>query len=141
MSTAHTGEDNGAYARPCQGEAEGVASDSWFFLCSVLYIDGEKQEEPGARQKTRRQLVIRGRWQAEQSPRQDEDGQDTIGSANREVGPADGNSPEQGISNRPAKDEHAFAADTSEFVRLLHAVKAVVTRRAVDTPMKTLDGL
>jgi general stress protein 26 len=28
-----------------------------------------------------------------------------------------------------------------QFVRLLQAVKAVVTRRAVDTPMKTIDGL
>ena len=38
-----------------------------------------------------------------------------IGSANRAFGPADGNSPQQGISNRPAKDEHAFPeADESD---------------------------
>jgi general stress protein 26 len=29
----------------------------------------------------------------------------------------------------------------SRFVRLLQAVKAVVTRRSVDTPMKSIDGL
>jgi len=29
---------------------------------------------------------------------------------------------------------------TSQIVRLVQAVKAVVTRRAVETPMKTLDG-
>ena len=46
--------------------------------------------------------------QPSRAPRQDEEGQDTIGSASREAGPADGNSPLQGISNRPAKEEHAF---------------------------------
>jgi hypothetical protein len=51
--------------------------------------------------------------QPSRAPRQDEEGQETIGSAHREVGPADGNSGQQGISNRPAKDEHAFP-DTHE---------------------------
>jgi hypothetical protein len=46
--------------------------------------------------------------QPSRAPRQDEEGQGTIGSASRGSGPADGNSPQQGISNRPAKDEHAF---------------------------------
>ena len=46
--------------------------------------------------------------QPSRAPRQDEDGQETIGSASRKVGPADANSTQQGISNRPAKDEHAF---------------------------------
>jgi hypothetical protein len=47
--------------------------------------------------------------QPSRAPRQDEQGQEeTIGSAGRGVGPADGNSTQQGISNRPAKDEHAF---------------------------------
>lgn len=40
--------------------------------------------------------------------RQDEDGKDVIGSDRHEPGPADGDSALQGISNRPAKDEHAF---------------------------------
>ena len=46
--------------------------------------------------------------QPSKAPRQDEEGQEAIGSASRDVGPADGNSPQQGISNRPAKDENAF---------------------------------
>ena len=46
--------------------------------------------------------------QPSRAPRQDEDGKDAIGSADREFGTADGDSPNQGISNRPAKDEHAF---------------------------------
>jgi hypothetical protein len=46
--------------------------------------------------------------QPSRAPRQDEDGTEVIGSDNREPGPADGDSPLQGISNRPAKEEHAF---------------------------------
>src|SRR5688500_939051 len=46
--------------------------------------------------------------QPSRAPRQDEGAEETIGSARREVGSADGNSTQQGISNRPAKDEHAF---------------------------------
>jgi hypothetical protein len=46
--------------------------------------------------------------QPSRAPRQDEEGQDAIGSASRGFGPADGDSSQQGISNRPAKDEHAF---------------------------------
>lgn len=53
--------------------------------------------------------------QPSKAPRQDEEGQETVGSTNRRFGPADGNSDRQGISNRPAKDEHAFpAGDTSD---------------------------
>ena len=47
--------------------------------------------------------------QPSKAPRQDEDGKEAVGSMNRKFGPADGESPRQGISNRPAKDEHAFA--------------------------------
>jgi hypothetical protein len=46
--------------------------------------------------------------QPSRAPRQDEEGEETVGSARRGFGPADGTSPQQGISNRPAKDEHAF---------------------------------
>jgi|SRR5688572_12138590 len=46
--------------------------------------------------------------QPSRAPRQDEDGKDALGSTNRSFGPANGDSPNQGISNRPAKDEHAF---------------------------------
>jgi hypothetical protein len=46
--------------------------------------------------------------QPSRAPRQDEEGQESIGSAGGEVSAADGSSAQQGISNRPAKDEHAF---------------------------------
>ena len=46
--------------------------------------------------------------QPSRAPRQHEESQEDIGSARREFGPADGESTLQGISNRPAKDEHAF---------------------------------
>ena len=53
--------------------------------------------------------------QPSRAPRQDEQEQEGLGSANRKVGPADGNSTQQGISNRPAKDVHAFPdADESD---------------------------
>jgi len=46
--------------------------------------------------------------QPSKAPRQDEEGQETIGAVHPGFGPADGDSARQGISNRPAKDEHAF---------------------------------
>ena len=46
--------------------------------------------------------------QPSRAPRQDEQGEESNSSASRGLGPADGTSPQQGISNRPAKDEHAF---------------------------------
>ena len=46
--------------------------------------------------------------QPSRAPRQDEDGTDVVGSDKHEPGPADGDSVLQGISNRPARDEHAF---------------------------------
>jgi hypothetical protein len=53
--------------------------------------------------------------QPSRAPRQDEEGQEASSSATRDFGPADGTSPQQGISNRPAKDEHAFpASDRSD---------------------------
>jgi hypothetical protein len=46
--------------------------------------------------------------QPSRAPRQDEDGKEVVGSDEYEPGPADGDSALQGISNRPAKEEHAF---------------------------------
>ena len=46
--------------------------------------------------------------QPSRAPRQDEEDNENVGSANRGFGPADGTSSQQGISNRPAKEEHAF---------------------------------
>ena len=51
--------------------------------------------------------------QPSRAPRQDEQGEEIIGSGERRFGQADGDSSQQGISNRPAKDEHAFP-DTDE---------------------------
>ena len=63
--------------------------------------------------------------QPSRAPRQDEEGQETIRSTNPKLGPADGNSPEQGISNRPAKDEHAFPdADVSDSQAVPESVDA-----------------
>jgi hypothetical protein len=46
--------------------------------------------------------------QPSRAPRQDEEGQEAIGPIRRRNGPADGDSAQQGISNRPAREEHAF---------------------------------
>jgi len=46
--------------------------------------------------------------QPSRAPRQDEHGEEALGSDNYEPGAADADSPLQGISNRPAKEEHAF---------------------------------
>jgi hypothetical protein len=46
--------------------------------------------------------------QPSRAPRQDEEGKEGVGSNKHEPGPADGERALQGISNRPAKEEHAF---------------------------------
>jgi hypothetical protein len=46
--------------------------------------------------------------QPSRAPRQDEEGAEAVGSDKHEPGLADGQSALQGISNRPAKEEHAF---------------------------------
>jgi hypothetical protein len=46
--------------------------------------------------------------QPSRAPRQDEAGNADVGSEKHEPGPADRESPQQGISNRPANEEHAF---------------------------------
>ena len=46
--------------------------------------------------------------QPSRAPRQDEDGAAEVSSDKHESGPADGESALQGISNRPANEEHAF---------------------------------
>jgi hypothetical protein len=58
------------------------------------------------------------------APRQDEEGEVTVGAAKRAFGPADGTSDQQGISNRPAKDEHAFPdSDQSDSQAALDSVE------------------
>ena len=46
--------------------------------------------------------------QPSKAPRQDEESHEDVGSNSRGMSQADANSSQQGISNRPAKDEHAF---------------------------------
>jgi hypothetical protein len=46
--------------------------------------------------------------QPSRAPRQDEEGQDVNSSTTRDLLRADATGSQQGISNRPAKDEHAF---------------------------------
>ena len=49
--------------------------------------------------------------QPSRAPRQDEDGRDVVGSGRAGTAQADGTSDKQGISNRPANEEHAFPGE------------------------------
>jgi hypothetical protein len=69
-------------------------------------MENDKTQERGRKYGGSSSFVEQG--QPSRAPRQDEQGEGAAGSTRREVGPADGTSPKQGISNRPAKDEHAF---------------------------------
>jgi hypothetical protein len=69
---------------------------------------GEEQEKPERGRKYGGSSSFVDMGQPSRAPRQDEAGEETLGSAKRRFGPADGTSSQQGISNRPAKDEHAF---------------------------------
>ena len=73
----------------------------------LLGMENKKtNQERGRKYGGSSSFVDRG--QPSRAPRQDEQGEEAVGSTSRDVGPADGTSPKQGISNRPAKDEHAF---------------------------------
>lgn len=58
--------------------------------------------------KTRGQSKALDDNQPSRAPRQDEDGRELIGSPRPVTDEADGQSDKQGISNRPAREEHAF---------------------------------
>ena len=76
-------------------------------LLDLLGMENDKSnQERGRKYGGSSSFVDRG--QPSRAPRQDEQGDEAVGSTRRDVGPADGTSPKQGISNRPAKDEHAF---------------------------------
>jgi hypothetical protein len=76
-------------------------------LLLLLGMENKKtNQERGRKYGGSSSFVDRG--QPSRAPRQDEQGEEAVGSTSRDVGPADGTSPKQGISNRPAKDEHAF---------------------------------
>ena len=76
-------------------------------LLLLLGMENKKtNQERGRKYGGSSSFVDRG--QPSRAPRQDEPGDEAVGSTSRDVGPADGTSAKQGISNRPAKDEHAF---------------------------------
>ena len=76
-------------------------------LCSVSCMEKSPTNQKRSRKYGGSSSFVDA-GQPSRAPRQDEEGAEEFGSASREVGPADGNSTQQGISNRPAKDEHAF---------------------------------
>ena len=75
-------------------------------LLLLLGMENNKTNERSRKYGGSSSFVDKG--QPSRAPRQDEHGEDALGSTSRDVDPADGTSPKQGISNRPAKDEHAF---------------------------------
>jgi len=77
-------------------------------LLSESDMDQKKTNQERAR-KHGRSSSFDDAGQPSRAPRQDEDGkEEVVGSDNHEPGPADGDSALQGVSNRPAKEEHAF---------------------------------
>ena len=115
MSTAHAGEETTVHVVGLAKERRNglrVIAGTFFARFCTSMEKNKKNQERGRKHGGSSSFVDVGK--PSRAPRQDEEGQETIGSANREVGPADGNSHEQGISNRTAKDEHAFPADASD---------------------------
>jgi hypothetical protein len=76
----------------------------------LLFISNMEQKKPnqerGRKYGGSSSFVDVG--QPSRAPRQDEDGKDLVGVDKHDPGPADGDSSLQGISNRPANEEHAF---------------------------------
>jgi len=82
-------------------------------LLLLLGMENKKNQERGRKYGGSSSFVDMGR--PSRAPRQDEPGEETVDSTSRDFGPADDTSAKQGISNRPAKDEHAFPdSDESE---------------------------
>jgi hypothetical protein len=101
---------------PLAGEVNTIYDASWprgierYRVPTLLLLLGMEKNKTNQerRRKYRGSSSFVDMRQPSRAPRQDEQGEETIGSASRGVGPADGTSSQQGISNRPAKDEHAF---------------------------------
>jgi hypothetical protein len=72
--------------------------------------------------------------QPSRAPRQDEDGTEVTGSDKHAPGPADGASALQGISNRPAREEHAFAESDAA------TAADAAASDSIDTESKQLGG-
>lgn len=83
-------------------------------FASLLGMENNKTNQERSRKYGGSSSFV-DKGQPSKAPRQDEQADEALGSTGRDVGPADGTSPKQGISNRPAKDEHAFPeSDGSE---------------------------
>ena len=76
-------------------------------FCSLLDMEKNKANQERSRKSGGSSSFV-DVGQPSRAPRQDEQGEDTVGSAHRGVDPGYADSAQQGISNRPAKDEHAF---------------------------------
>src|SRR5918995_2678649 len=70
-------------------------------------MDQKKTNQQGTRKYVGDSAYI-GKDEPSKAPRQDEDGSELVGSSQLRPHPVDRNSNEQGISNRPVKEEHAF---------------------------------
>jgi hypothetical protein len=93
-------------------------------------MEQKKNQERGRKYGGSSSFVDVG--QPSRAPRQDEDGSGMVGSDAYQPGPADGDSNLQGISNRPANEEHAFPdSDQAE---------ADTTADSVETPSKQVGG-
>jgi hypothetical protein len=76
-------------------------------LCFFLGMEKNKKNQERSRKYGGSSSFV-DMGQPSRAPRQDDEVEETLGSANPRFGPADGTSSQQGISNRPAKNEHAF---------------------------------
>jgi hypothetical protein len=75
-------------------------------------------DQKNANQQGTRKYVgdsaYRGKDEPSKAPRQDEDGAELVGSSRLRPHRVDPDSNEQGISNRPVKEEHAFTESDAE---------------------------
>ena len=93
-------------------------------------MERKKNQERGRKYGGSSSFVDVG--QPSRAPRQDEEGKGVVGSDAHQPGPADGASNLQGISNRPAKEEHAFP-DSDQ-------ADAETTADSVETASKQVGG-
>jgi len=113
---------------PCRTEPRGAGTA----LATNAGMEQKKaNQERGRKYGGSSSFVDAG--QPSRAPRQDEDGRELIGSENYEPGPADADSPLQGISNRPANEEHAFPESGT-------AREESTEPDSVDTDSKQLGG-
>ena len=86
---------------------------SRYMPCSFSSMD---QKIPN-QQRTRKYVgdsAYLGKDEPSKAPRQDEDGSELVGSSQRRPHQVDPDSQEQGISNRPVNEEHAFPESDAE---------------------------